>query len=494
VREEAVETMATTQIVGRETSQLIGDEWQKASGAPFDVLNPANEETIATIAASTADDVERALTSARNAQRAWATMPSVERGDRIRSMAALLDENKDALARLIVQEVGKPMAQAEGEVAFAVGLLRYNADWDRRLEGEVLPGDVAGEVIHLLRAPLGVISAICPWNYPLAVLCRKLGPALVTGNTVVAKPSEIAPLAAMEAVRLVQEAGVLPPGVLNLVSGAARTGEALVTSPLTSMVSFTGHRDTGKRIMALASERLTRVALELGGKAPAIVWKDADLDVAVPAVVAARHTNCGQVCTAAERVLGHHAILDEFSDRYVRAVEELVVGDPTGDVDMGPLVSAAQHAKTTSALERAIDEGATVVTGGGRPEGKAFGRGYWFAPTVLADVRSGMDVMREEVFGPVTPIVGVSSLDEALELANDSRYGLSAYLFTNEYGTVMRAVNDLEFGEIYINRTLGESIHAHHAGFKESGIGGEDGKWGLLRYTQLKTAYHHYGV
>jgi lactaldehyde dehydrogenase/glycolaldehyde dehydrogenase len=485
--------MATAHSIASETSQLIGGEWDKAGGATFDVVNPANEETIATLASSTAEDVDRALASARSAQKAWRATPIVERGDRIRAMAALVEENRDTLAALLVREVGKPMAQAAGEVDFAAGFLRYNADWDRRLEGEVLPGDVAGEVIHLLRAPLGVVAAICPWNYPLAVLCRKLGPALVTGNAVVAKPSEIAPLAAMEAVRLFDEAGLLPPGVLNLVSGAGSTGEALVTSPLTSMVSFTGHRDTGKRVMALASERLTRVALELGGKAPAIVWHDADLEVAVPAVVAARHTNCGQVCTAAERVFVHREILDEFSDRYVRAVRNLVVGDPAGDVDVGPLVSAAQHAKTTTALERAIDEGASVVTGGSRPEGDAFARGYWFAPTVLADVRPDMDVMREEVFGPVTPIVGVSSLEEALELANDSRYGLSAYLFTNEYGTVMRTVNDLEFGEIYVNRTLGESIHAHHAGFKESGIGGEDGKWGLLRYTQLKTAYHHYG-
>jgi lactaldehyde dehydrogenase / glycolaldehyde dehydrogenase len=408
-------------------------------------------------------------------------------------MATVLAANKPQLTALLVRDVGKPLAQAAAEVDFAVGYLRYNADWDRRLEGEVLPGDVAGEVIHLLRAPVGVVAAICPWNFPLAVLCRKLGPALVTGNTVVVKPSEIAPLAAMQAIRLFDDAGVLPPGVLNLVSGAGSTGEALVSSPLTSMVSFTGHRDTGKRVMALASQRLTRVALELGGKAPAIVWHDADLDVAVPAVVAARHTNCGQVCTAAERVLVHNAVLDDFTDLYVRAVEKLVVGDPTGNVDMGPLVSASQHAKTTNALERAIDSGASVISGGGRPHGTDYQRGFWFTPTVLADVRADMDVMREEVFGPITPIVGVSSLDEALALANDSPYGLSAYLFTNEYGTVMRTVNDLEFGEIYINRTLGESIHAHHAGFKESGIGGEDGKWGLLRYTQLKTAYHHYG-
>lgn len=484
--------MTLNDSVTVEVPQLIGGVWRGAGGTKLDVVNPATEETIASIASSTPVEVEQALAAATVAQPGWNALPIVERGDRIRAAAGVLREHREDLAALLVAEVGKPYAQARGEVDFAIGFLQYNADWDRRLEGEILPGDAAGEVIHLLRAPLGVVVTICPWNFPLAVLCRKLGPSLLTGNTVVAKPSEVTPLTTIAAIRLINDAGILPPGVVNLVSGAGEVGEALVTSPLTSMVSFTGHRDTGKRVMALAAQRLTRVGLELGGKAPAIVWSDANLDVAVTAIVAARHTNCGQVCTAAERVLVHMDVLDEFTDRYVSAVEALVVGDPTGEVDMGPLVSRTQHTKTATAVERAVDEGAAIVTGGGRPDGNAFVHGYWFAPTVLTDVRPEMNIMIEETFGPVTPIVGVSNLDEALALANDSRYGLSAYLFTNEYSTIMRSVNDLQFGEIYINRTLGESIHAHHAGFKESGIGGEDGKWGLLRYTQIKTAYHHY--
>ena len=201
-----------------------------------------------------------------------------------------------ALASLIVEEMGKPLREAEGELQFAIDLLRYSAEWDRRLEGEILPGDVAGEVIHLLRAPIGVVGAICPWNFPLAVLCRKLGPALITGNTVVAKPSEISPLSTIEFFRLIDSELDFPPGVVNLVTGAGTTGQAIVDDVATEMVSFTGHRDTGKKIMASAARNLTRVALELGGKAPAIVWRDADLDIAVPAIIAARHTNAGQVC------------------------------------------------------------------------------------------------------------------------------------------------------------------------------------------------------
>jgi lactaldehyde dehydrogenase/glycolaldehyde dehydrogenase len=472
----------------------IGGAWRAASGPSFDVHDPRNERVLATLASASIAEVHEALAAAKRAQREWAQTPAPARGRFVRAAADLIRAQRDSLARLVSQEVGKPLEQAYGEVDFAEGFLRYNAEWDRRLEGEILPGDTKGETIHLLRVPLGVVAAICPWNFPLAVLCRKLGPALVTGNTVVIKASEVSPLATLAFVRLVHEHLDLPPGVINLVSGAGAVGQALVDDPLTSLVSFTGHRDTGRNVMIRAAANFTRVSLELGGKAPAIVWKDADLDVAVPAILAARHTNCGQVCTAAERVLVHRDLLEPFTERYVAAAQALRVGDPLENADMGPLVSAAQHAKTSAAVALARREGATVLTGGGRPEGDAFASGYWFAPTVLRNVTPKMSVMIEETFGPVTPILGIDSIEEAVGIANASRYGLSAYLFSRDYGTDMRTVNDLDFGEIYINRTLGESIHAHHAGYKESGMGGEDGKWGLLRYTQVKTAYHRYGA
>jgi len=406
-------------------------------------------------------------------------------------MADLVIRHKALFAGLIVKEVGKPARQAEEEVDFGASLLRYCAEWDRRLEGEIVPADDAGEVIHLLRAAVGVVAAICPWTFPPAVLCRKLGAALVTGNTVVVKPSEISPLGSLELFRLVDKELDLPPGVMNLVTGASATGQALVKDGITSMVSFTGHRNTDKAIMA--SPHLTRVALELGGKAPAIVWRDADLEIAVPAIVAARHTNAGQVCTSAERVYVHEDLVNEFTDRYVAAVKSLSIGDPSTAVDLGPLASAQQVAKTAAAVDCAMAAGAEILTGGGRPNGPIFGLGYWYAPTVLRGVAQEMSIMHEETFGPVTPILSISSLDEALNFANDSRYGLSAYVFSRDYRTIMRTVDQLQFGGIYINRTLGESVHAHHAGYGDSGIGGEDGKWGLLRYTQLKCVYHHYG-
>jgi lactaldehyde dehydrogenase / glycolaldehyde dehydrogenase len=485
--------MSSSIATGIPGSQYIDGIWSEGSGPALEVVDPATEMSLASLPSSSDDDVELALAAARRAQLAWARTPAQVRGGHLRAIADLVAQHKPPLSQLLVKEVGKPAAHAAGEVDFAETILRYTAEWDRRIEGEILPGDTPGEVIHLLRAPIGVVAAICPWNYPLAVFFRKVAPALLTGNVVVAKPSEVSPLATIEIVRLIDEHLDLPSGVLNLVTGAAATGRALVRAELTSMVSFTGHRDTGKSIMAEAARNLTRVALELGGKAPAIVWKDADLDLAVSAIVEARHTNAGQVCTSAERVLVHRSVLQDFTDRYVGAVRSLTLGDPAGNVDMGPLVNADQFAKTETAVALAIAEGAQLLTGGGRPDGGEYERGYWFAPTVLHEVAPGMAVMTEETFGPVTPILGVESIDEALAIANDSRYGLSAYVFSRDYGTIMSAVDDLQFGEIYVNRSLGESVHAHHAGFKESGIGGEDGKWGVLRYTQIKTAYHHYG-
>jgi lactaldehyde dehydrogenase / glycolaldehyde dehydrogenase len=474
-------------------SLYIGAGWRSGAGEPIAVVDPVAEQTLALVPSATAGEAHAALEAAHAAQPGWGATSPITRGAHLRELADLIAAHREELADTLVSEVGKPTAQALGEVDFAGDLLRYSAEWDRRLEGEILPGETAGEVVHLLRAPVGVIAAICPWNFPLAVLCRKLGPALLTGNAVVVKPSEVTPLSTIALLRLIAEHAPLPAGVLNLVTGARETGAALVADELTSMVSFTGHRDTGKAIMASAAANLTRVALELGGKAPAIVWRDADLDVAVPAIVTARHHNAGQVCTSAERVLVHRDLLEEFTDRYVGAVEALRLGDPRSAVDMGPLVSAVQLAKTEAAIAAARSEGASVVSGGGRPAGEAFATGYWHAPTVLRDVSPQMRIMHDETFGPVTPILGIGSLEEAVEVANDSRYGLSAYIFSRDYQTVMRTVDALRFGEIYINRTLGESLHAHHSGFGESGIGGEDGKWGLYRYTQIKTAYHHYG-
>lgn len=473
-----------------EKSLYIDGRWSQGSAEAFPVINPATEELIAHVPSADEREVANALESARVAQPGWARRPAIERGDYLRRIADVMLANVEPLASLLVEEVGKPLALARREITRTAEYVRFTAAWDRRIEGEILPSDNRDEAVHLLRAPLGVVAAICAWNYPISLYFRKLAPALVTGNTVVLKPSEVTPLTSLAMTRLIDGEVGLPDGVLNFVTGGADTGRALVRGDA-DMISFTGHRDTGKAIMADAASRLTRVSLELGGKAPAIVTADADLEIAVQATIRARHTNSGQVCTCAERVFVEETVFEAFVARYVEMAGALRLGDPRGDVDMGPLVNRIQFDKSERAIEAATDEGAELVLTGGRPQGASFERGFWFSPAVLTGVTPRMSVMREETFGPVTPIMPVGSIEEAIELANDSRYGLSAYLFTRSYETVLRATHDVRFGELFINRALGEAMQAHHAGHRESGIGGEDGKHGVLAYTQLRAVYHN---
>lgn len=466
--------------------------WVRPSGEPFDVLNPATEEPLATIGSATAVEAGAALAAARRAQAGWARLPAVARGRCLRAMADVVASHADELATLLVHEVGKPIAQARGEVGWAVEYIRYTAEWDRRIEGEIVPSDNESESIHLVRVPVGVVVAICAWNYPLANFFRKIAPALLTGNTVVVKPSRTTPLASLRAAQLISENVDIPAGVLNVVPGGPEAAEALVASPLTNLVTMTGSTATGKRVMATAAQNMTRVSLELGGKAPAIVWKDADLGLAVDALLTARHLNAGQVCTSAERLYVHEDVLREFTDAYTDRVRRLRVGDPFGDVDVGPLVSAEQRESVEKALTAAVAAGARVSVGGSRPSGSGFERGFWFQPTVLTELEPEMAILKDEVFGPVTPIMGIGTLEEAFALANDSPYGLSSYVFTRDHRVAMRAQQEIDFGEIYINRTLGEAMQAHHSGHRQSGLGGEDGKHGVLRYTQLKSVYHSY--
>lgn len=475
------------------TEIYLDGEWMEVEGETIAVRNPATEEIIGEVANASASDVERAVESAATAQAEWGLRPAPERGQLVRDIADLLEEYTDELAGLIADEQGKPLSQARGEIAGAADLAEYMAEWDRRLEGDVLPGDVPQEKLTLERRPLGVVAGIIPWNYPVALFVRKTAPALVTGNTIVAKPSSNTPLATVRLMELIHEELDIPAGVINLVTGAGKTtGDALVTADGVDMVTMTGDTGTGKAIAASVADSLIPVSLELGGKAPAIVWKDANIDAAVEDILTARIENTGQVCTCAERIYVHSDVAAEFTESFVAAAEELTVGHPREDPDIGPQVSEAELKSTERAVATATEEGASVLTGGRAPDGEAFEQGYWYRPTVLTDVTQEMEIIQEEVFGPVSPIVEIETMDEALAYANDSKYGLSSYLFTNNYQLVNRIADELDFGETYINRTLGESWQGHHIGWNESGLGGEDGKYGVLKYTQLKTLYHNY--
>lgn len=467
----------------------VAGQWQ-GSDQWIDIENPATGETIARTPVASSSDVATAVDAARIAQRDWGRRPAVERGAILRRWADLVEKDRQHLAETITREEGKPLAESLGEVDFGNSWFRYYAEFDRRIEGEFLPADRPNEQLWILPQPVGVVSAIIPWNYPMAVAVRKIAPALIAGNTIVLKPHEATPLSALALVRLADEAG-LPPGVISVLTGpGATTGEALVTHPVPGLITFTGSVATGKRIAKLAAENVTVVSLELGGKAPFIVMDDCDLDAAVEAAVFSRFLNCGQVCICNERTYVHQRVADEFIARLVHRVKQLRVGDPLApDVQIGPKVTRGELTKVAQYVSRAIEEGAQAAVGGSVLQNGDYARGNWFEPTVLLNVRQDMEIMRDEVFGPVVPVMPFNDFDEAMSLANDSRYGLAAYLFTNDLNQLMRAVRDLECGELYVNRGPGESIHGFHTGWKQSGVGGDDGRHGLEHYLRRKTVY-----
>ena len=470
---------------------INGESVTTAQKAP--VLSPATEETIATVPVAGEPEIAAALQAAKAAQRDWGRRTGVERGDVLRKWADLVDRNRDRLARLLSQEEGKPLAEALGEIDFGNSWFRYYAGFDRRIEGEILAPDKPNEQLWIFRQPVGVVVGIIPWNYPMAVAVRKIAPALIAGNAIVLKPHEDTPLSALELGRLAREAGV-PPGVVNIVTGPGETvGAALVRSPIPRLITFTGSVETGKAIARSAADNVTLLSLELGGKAPFIVMDDCNLDEAVQAAVSSRFSNCGQICISNERTYVHRRIAGEFTERFVAEVRKLKVGDPlAAGTHIGPKVNRQELEKVENYVQRAVGAGAKVVTGGRRMAGPGFGKGHWYEPTVLTGVRQDMEIMQKEIFGPVVPVMEFADYDEGIRLANDSRFGLAAYLFSNDMSRIMRAIRDLEFGELYINRSLGESIHAFHGGWKQSGSGGDDGRHGLEHYLQKKTVYLRY--
>ncbi len=471
---------------------LIDGKWESGTGT-MPVLNPANESVMATVPKATPEDAERALAAAARAQRAWGRRTGLERGNILRQWAALVDKNKPHLAQILSQEEGKPLTEALGEIDFGRSWLEYYAEFDRRIEGDIVSADKPNEQLWIVPQPVGVVVGIIPWNYPSALTLRKAAPALIAGNALVLKPHEDTPLSALEMAKLAQEAGV-PEGVFSVLTGAGEVvGEALVKSRIPRLVTFTGSVETGKHIMRMAADTVKVVSLEMGGKAPFIVMDDADLESAVKTAVFSRFLNCGQVCICNERTYLHKRIADKFLSRFIEEVKKLKVGNPLeSGVTLGPKVNKPELEKVERYVDDARKSGAEIIIGGKRPSGEAFKNGYWYEPTIITNVRQNMSIMQEEVFGPVIPVMEFNDFDEGLTLANDSRYGLAAYLFTNDMNRILRAVRDMEVGELYINRGPGESIHGFHTGWKQSGVGGDDGKYGLEEYLQRKTVYIRY--
>lgn len=454
----------------------------------IEVTNPSTGGVICTVPESSNDDVEEAISAAEKAQADWAMRPAIERAGVLRTLAQQIRQSAEFIARVIVEEQGKTLGLARIEVAFTADYIEYMAEWARRIEGEILESDRPGESIFLFRQPIGVIGGILPWNFPFFLIARKVAPALVTGNTIVIKPSEETPHNAVKFCELLIQTD-LPAGVINVIHGrGSSVGRRLASSARVGMISFTGSIETGSAIMTAAAPNITKVNLELGGKAPVLVMADADIDLAVKAVKASRIINSGQVCNCAERVYLHSKIADEFIEKLASAMKSTRFGDPLADesVDYGPLINEAGYQKVEGLVRGAAKAGATIITGGKRGQSDA---GYFYEPTVIVNCRQDMEIIRREIFGPVMPIVTFGDLDEAIAYANDSDYGLTSSVYTRDLNVALKVSREIRFGETYINRENFEAMQGYHAGWRKSGIGGADGKHGLYEFMQTHVVY-----
>jgi lactaldehyde dehydrogenase/glycolaldehyde dehydrogenase len=472
----------------RELKMFINGKFaENTSGKWIDVLNPSTEEVISRMPEGTVDDAKKAIDAAEKAQKCWEKVPAVERASYLLKIAAGIRKREKELTDIIVSEGGKVQGLANVEVLFTADYLEYMAGWARRYEGEIIQSDRPNESIFLFKKAIGVTTGILPWNFPFFLIARKAAPALVTGNAIVVKPSQLTPENAYVFAQIVEESG-LPAGVFNLVMGKGSViGQELASNPKVGMVSLTGSVAAGQQTMAAAAPNITKVSLELGGKAPAIVFEDADLDLAVKSIIASRVINTGQVCNCAERVYVHSKVKDAFIEKLIEGLKKIKVGNPAEikDLDMGPLIEANALKSVEEKVAKAVKQGAKLVYGGKRIGSK----GYFFEPTLLVDATQKMDIIQEETFGPVLPIVEFTDVNEVIEWANDCEYGLTSSIYTQNLDLTFKLIRALKFGETYVNRENFEAMQGFHAGWRKSGIGGADGKHGLEEYLQTHVVY-----
>ncbi|MCH4463724.1 aldehyde dehydrogenase [Staphylococcus haemolyticus] len=473
------------------TNQLfINNEFvESKSNDTMEVINPATGEAFDTITFATEEEVNEAIEKSKHAQLEWEKVPAPTRAEHVKLLIPLLEQNKDELAKLYVKEQGKTLAQAEGEIDKAVQFIDYMTSLSMRNKGEVLQNSVSHEMIQLIKKPIGVTAGIVPWNAPIMVLMRKVIPALVTGCSIVIKPSEETTLLTLRLAELFR-ASTIPAGLVQIVPGTGETvGTQLATHKDVQLISLTGSMRAGKAVYKNAADTVKKVNLELGGNAPVLVTPHANLDKAVDYIVTARINNAGQVCTCPERIFVHEDVHDDFVSKAKQRMSDLQVGDPLDDnTDYGAIINQTQLDSIDNKVQEAIKNGADLVLGGH----KLNRAGFFYEPTILDNVKKDDSAFKEEIFGPVLAITTYNDFDEAIDAANDTNAGLSSYIFSENLKEVMEATERLKFGEVYANCEAEEVVNGYHAGWRESGLGGADGIHGFEEYYNTTVSYIRY--
>jgi D-glyceraldehyde dehydrogenase (NADP+) len=471
----------------------INGVWKDSSNKnTLNKYNPSTGEVIDTFPAATKDDVDEAMDAAESAFQSWSDMGTAERAKILFKANSLIIQNRKELEDLLTLEVGKIKREASDEVDGVIDQIQYYAEFERKLTGDIVEGSSSKRKIFQYKVPYGIVVAITPWNFPAAMVVRKLAPALLTGNTVIIKPSSDTPLTAQWIVNKFVEAGI-PKGVLNFVTGrGSEIGDYIVNHKKVGLVTMTGSTSTGQRIMQNASSNMAKLILELGGKAPFMVWKDADITRALKTLVWAKYLNAGQSCIAAERLYIHEDIYDKFMSKFVEVTKKLTIGDPESS-DMGPLINKGAQESMAKTVENARDSGYRILTGGNKPnlQGK-YKNGYFFEPTIIEDVKQNSKLFQDEIFGPIIGTEKVSDIEELYKKANDSKYGLASYLFTEDPELMLDASERIRFGEIYINMPGPEASQGYHTGFRMTGQAGEGSKYGIAEYLKIKNVYVDY--
>ena len=468
---------------------FIDGQWSSANnGAFFDVFNPSNGEKIGEVADGDRDDSQRAIEAAHRAFGPWSDLTAYQRSKYLFKAYQLMMEHKEHLARVMTEEQGKPIKASRGEVQYGADFLLWYAEEAKRVYGEIIPAPRSDQRFMVLHQPVGVVAAITPWNYPMSMVTRKVAPALAAGCTVVLKPAEATPLCAIEVFKILEQAGI-PAGVVNLVTALnpVPIGETFVTNPLVRKITFTGSTEVGKILAKGAANQVKRVSLELGGHAPFIVFEDADPIYAAKGAVLFKFLNTGQACISPNRIFVHRSIVNPFVEEFKTRVSRMRAGSGFEDgVSIGPLVDSAALQKVERQVSNALDNGAILVCGGRRLLDDNLDKGYFYAPTVLIDVTPEMLIYREDTFGPVAPIITFDTEEEVLTMANDTHYGLAAYVYTHNLSRAMRMFESLRFGIIGINDINPTAAAAPFGGMKESGMGREGGRDGIVEYLETK--------